>query len=410
MTITAGNQLHIGGADLIAGKDLSLSGSSVLIDPGYDQRTREEKFESKQSGLTLALSGTAGSALNTAVSTAQQANKESDGRLSALQGTKAALSGVQAVQAGRMDTAKGNDPSNNNTVGVSLSYGSQSSSSTQTSGQSTAQGSSLQAGNNLSIRATEGDITVQGSQLQAGKDLSLDAARDVNLLSAKNTEYLDGKNTSQGGTVGVGIGVGSGGWGISVSASVNKGRGSESGNGTTHTETTVNAGNQVSITSGRDITLKGAQVNGETVKADVGRNLTLTSEQDSDRYDARQQSASAGGSFTFGSMTGSGSVNVSQDKLHSNYDSVKEQTGIFAGKGGFDITVGEHTQLDGAVIGSTAVADKNRLDTGTLGFTDIHNQADFKGEHQSAGFSSGGAIGSQFAGNAANNLLAGANK
>ncbi|MGB8664136.1 MAG: hemagglutinin repeat-containing protein, partial [Serratia inhibens] len=409
VTITAGNQLHIGGADLIAGKDLSLSGGSVLIDPGYDQRTREEKFESKQSGLTLALSGTVGSALNTAVSTAQQANKESDGRLSALQGTKAALSGVQAVQAGRMGAAKGNDPSNNNTVGVSLSYGSQSSSSTQTSGQSAAQGSSLQAGNTLSIRATEGDITVQGSQLQAGKDLSLDAARDVNLLSAKNTEYLDGKNASQGGTVGVGIGVGSGGWGISVSASVNKGRGSESGNGTTHTETTVNAGNQVSITSGRDTTLKGAQVTGEAVKADVGRNLTLTSEQDSDRYDARQQSASAGGSFTFGSMTGSGSVNVSQDKLHSNYDSVKEQTGIFAGKGGFDITVGEHTQLDGAVIGSTATADKNRLDTGTLGFTDIHNQADFKTEHQSAGFSSGGAIGSQFAGNAANNLLAGAN-
>ncbi|VEI20617.1 Filamentous hemagglutinin [Serratia plymuthica] len=407
--ITAGNQLHIGGADLIAGKDLSLSGSSVLIDPGYDQRTREEKFESKQSGLTLVLSGTAGSALNTAVSTAQQANKESDGRLSALQGTKAALSGVQAVQAGRMDGAKGNDPSNDNTVGVSLSYGSQSSSSTQTSGQSTAQGSSLQAGNNLSIRATEGDITVQGSQLQAGKDLSLEAARDVNLLSAKNTEYLDGKNESQGGTVGVGIGVGSGGWGISVSASVNKGRGSESGNGTTHSETTVNAGHQVSITSGRDTTLKGAQVTGETVKADVGRNLTLTSEQDSDRYDAKQQSASAGGSFTFGSMTGSGSVNVSQDKLHSNFDSVQEQTGIFAGKGGFDITVGEHTQLDGAVIGSTATADKNRLDTGTLGFTDIHNQADFKTEHQSAGFSSGGAIGSQFAGNAANNLLVGAN-
>ncbi|MDT3252731.1 hemagglutinin repeat-containing protein [Serratia sp. root2] len=409
VNITAGNQLHIGGADLVAGKDLSLSGSSVLIDPGYDQRSREEKFESKQSGLTLALSGTVGSALNTAVSTAQQANKEGDGRLSALQGTKAALSGVQAVQAGRMDAAKGNDPSNNNTVGVSLSYGSQSSSSTQTSGQSAAQGSSLQAGNTLSIRATEGDITVRGSQLQAGKDLNLDAARDVNLLSAKNTEYLDGKNESQGGTVGVGIGVGSGGWGISVSASVNKGQGSESGNGTTHSETTVNAGHQVNIISGRDTTLKGAQVTGETVKADVGRNLTLTSEQDSDRYDAKQQSASAGGSFTFGSMTGSGSVNVSQDKLHSNFDSVQEQTGIFAGKGGFDIHVGEHTQLDGAVIGSTATADKNRLDTGTLGFTDIHNQADFKTEHQSAGFSSGGAIGSQFAGNAANNLLVGAN-
>lgn len=106
----------------------------------------------------------------------------------------------------------------------------------------------------------------------------------------------------------------------------------------------------------------------------------------------------------------SASVNVSRDKMHSNYDSVKEQTGLFAGKGGFDVTVGEHTQLNGAVIGSTASADKNRLDTGTLGWGDIHNQADYKVEHQSAGFSTGGNIGGQFAGNLANTLLTGVNK
>ena len=86
-----------------------------------------------------------------------------------------------------------------------------------------------------------------------------------------------------------------------------------------------------------------------------------------------------------------------------------EQTGIFAGKGGYDITVSEHTQLDGAVIDSTATADKNRLDTGTLGWGDIDNRADFKTEHQSVGFSSGGSIGSQFAGNMANGLLTGGN-
>jgi filamentous hemagglutinin len=220
---------------------------------------------------------------------------------------------------------------------------------------------------------------------------------------------LEGKNDSHGGTVGVGIGVGSGGWGISVSASANKGKGSESGNGTTHSETTVDAGNNLILNSGRDTTLTGAQVSGDKVVMDVGRNLTLTSEQDSDRYDSRQQNASAGGSFTFGSMSGSASVNLSKDKMHSNYDSVAEQTGIFAGKGGYDITVGEHTQLNGAVIGSTATADKNRLDTGTLGWGDIDNRADFKTEHQSVGFSSGGSIGSQFAGNMANGLLTGGN-
>ncbi|MBN7121985.1 hypothetical protein BSU01_09705, partial [Erwinia billingiae] len=64
-------------------------------------------------------------------------------------------------------------------------------------------------------------------------------------------------------------------------------------------------------------------------------------------------------------------------------------------------------QLNGAVIGSTADAALNRLDTGTLGFGDIHNSAAFKTEYQSVGISTGGSIGSQFAGNMANGLLTG---
>ncbi|ENB2965417.1 hemagglutinin repeat-containing protein, partial [Escherichia coli] len=259
------------------------------------------------------------------------------------------------------------------------------------------------------VKGVDGDLTIQGSQIKAGNNILLQANRDVNLVSAENTSKLEGKNTSSGGSVGVGVGVGSGGWGISVSASANQGKGSEKGNGTTHTETTVDAGKQLAIISGRDTTLTGAQAGGETVKVDAGRHLTLTSEQDSDRYDSKQQNASAGGSFTFGSMSGSASVNLSRDKMHSNYDSVQEQTGIFAGRGGFDVTTGQHTQLNGTVIASTATADKNRLDTGTLGFSDIENRADYKVEHQSVGISTGGSIGGQFAGNMANNLLVGAN-
>ncbi|VTM99892.1 Filamentous hemagglutinin [Raoultella planticola] len=409
LTVRAGDNLTVTGSDLIAGRDMALSGKNVAITAAENQSQQTHVVEQKTSGLTLALSGAAGSALNSVVQATQDAKSAGSSRLQALQGVKAALSGVQAGQAARLDAAQGNDPANNNTVGVSLSYGSQSSKSTQRSEQTTAQGSSLTAGRDLSITAREGDLNAVGSQLKAGSDVALSASHDINLVSAENTSLLEGKNESKGSTVGVGIGVGSGGWGISVSASANKGKGSESGNGTTHSETTVDAGNNLILNSGRDTTLTGAQVSGDKVVMDVGRNLTLTSEQDSDRYDSRQQNASAGGSFTFGSMSGSASVNLSKDKMHSNYDSVAEQTGIFAGKGGYDITVGEHTQLNGAVIGSTATADKNRLDTGTLGWGDIDNRADFKTEHQSVGFSSGGSIGSQFAGNMANGLLTGGN-
>nr|WP_157719139.1 hemagglutinin repeat-containing protein [Escherichia coli] len=416
VSLQAGNRLTVNGSDLIAGRDMALSGKEVSITAATDQHVQTHTVEQKTSGLTLALSGTAGSALNTTVETVQAAKSAGNSRLEALQGVKAALSGAQAVQAGRLAEAQGNQKENNNAVGISLSYGSQSSKSEQQSEQTVAKGSTLTAGNNLSIQATgsgvkgvDGDLTIQGSQIKAGNNVLLQANRDVNLVSAENTSKLEGKNTSSGGSVGVGVGVGSGGWGISVSASANQGKGSEKGNGTTHTETTVDAGNRLTIISGRDTTLTGAQAGGETVKVDAGRHLTLTSEQDSDRYDSKQQNASAGGSFTFGSMSGSASVNLSRDKMHSNYDSVQEQTGIFAGRGGFDVTTGQHTQLNGAVIASTATADKNRLDTGTLGFSDIENRADFKTEHQSAGLSTGGSVAGNFLGNMANNLLVGAN-
>ncbi|EIZ1256950.1 hemagglutinin repeat-containing protein, partial [Escherichia coli] len=416
VSLQAGNRLTVNGSDLIAGRDMALSGKEVSITAATDQHVQTHTVEQKTSGLTLALSGTAGSALNTTVETVQAAKSAGNSRLEALQGVKAALSGAQAVQAGRLADAQGADAENNNTVGISLSYGSQSSKSEQQSEQTVAKGSTLTAGNHLSIQATgsgvkgvDGDLTIQGSQIKAGNNVLLQANRDVNLVSAENTSKLEGKNTSSGGSVGVGVGVGSGGWGISVSASANQGKGSEKGNGTTHTETTVDAGNRLTIISGRDTTLTGAQAGGETVKVDAGRHLTLTSEQDSDRYDSKQQNASAGGSFTFGSMSGSASVNLSRDKMHSNYDSVQEQTGIFAGRGGFDVTTGQHTQLNGAVIASTATADKNRLDTGTLGFSDTENRADFKTEHQSAGLSTGGSVAGNFLGNMANNLLVGAN-
>ncbi|MFW0883273.1 hemagglutinin repeat-containing protein [Cronobacter dublinensis] len=395
VSITAGEQARVSGADLVAGKNLTLTGDSVIIEPGHDKRTRTETFEQKSSGLTAALSGAVGDAVNSAVTTAMAAKEQSDSRLAGLQATKAVLSGAQAVQAGRLDAAKGTDPSNNASIGVMASLGAQSSKSKSQFEQDTTTGSTLNAGKDLSITATgkgqtanRGDISIGGSELKAGKDITLNAARDINLVSSANVQKLEGSNSSKGGSIGVGLTAGSGGTGINISASMNAAKGSEKGNGTTWNETTLDAGRQVNLTTGRDATLSGAQVNGQTVKADIGRDLNITSLQDSDNYKSKQQSVSAGGSVTIGAPGGSANVSYSRDAIKSNYDSVIEQAGIYAGKGGFDITVGNHTQLNGAVIGSTATADKNRLETGTLGFTDIHNKADYSVSHK------GGSVGS----------------
>ncbi|HFI2689948.1 TPA: contact-dependent inhibition effector tRNA nuclease [Escherichia coli] len=411
VSITAGKQVHICGSDVIANRNISITGDSVVVDPGHDRRTVDEKFEQKKSGLTVALSGTVGSAINNAATMAREAKETSDSRLAALKGTQAVLSGVQAgVNHGLQQQSA--DP--NNGIGVSISLNHQQSKSETKYQHDIVSGSTLSAGNNVSVTATgknkdhnnSGDILITGSQIKSGNDTSLNAQNDILLAAAAGTRQTTGKNSSRGGGVGVSFGGGTNGGGLSIFAGINGSEGRDKGNGTTWTETTLDAGKNVSLTSGRDTTLSGAQVSGEKVTADVGNNLTISSLQDSDRYDSRQNSVAAGGSFTFGSMSGSGYASISQDKIKSNYDSVREQSGIYAGKDGFDVTVGNHTQLNGAVIASTATDDKNSLSTGTLGWLDIHNQADYQASH--TGISLSGGSGMSASQMVASNAIAGA--
>ncbi len=121
----------------------------------------------------------------------------------------------------------------------------------------------------------------------------------------------------------------------------------------------------------------------------IGGNLSIISEQDTDDYASKQ--TQAGGTFVYGS---GGTVNIGQQKVESHLRSVQEQSGIVAGSGGFNITVGGNTHLEGGVIGSTADASKNRLDTGSLTVVDIENESRAKtsGGGIGTGMSSGGGI------------------
>ncbi|WP_016941531.1 hemagglutinin repeat-containing protein, partial [Dickeya zeae] len=384
VSLRAGQDVNLSGTDVIAARDIQVVGNTVTIDPGYDSHRQSQKMEQKTAGLTVTLSGVVGSALNSAVQAVQAVREQSDSRLQALQGMKAALSGYQAYQGTQVDT---NNKGASSFVGISVSLGAQRASSSQSSEQSQSFASTLNAGHDISVVARQGDITAVGSQLKAANNVDLNAAHAINLLSARNTESLTGSNSSSGGNIGVSFGLSNSGAGFSVFANVNAAKGREMGSGNSWSETTVDAGQRVGLTSGGDTRLIGAQVSGDRIVADVGGDLLLASQRDNNRYDSRQTSVSAGGSFTFGTFTGSGYLSASQDKMHSSYDSVQQQTGLFAGQGGYDIHVGNHTQLDGAVIGSTASADKNRLDTGTLGWRNIDNQAVFSVSHSGIGLS-----------------------
>jgi filamentous hemagglutinin len=147
------------------------------------------------------------------------------------------------------------------------------------------------------------------------------------------------------------------------------------------------------VNSGRDTTLKGTELKGDKVAVDVGRNLTIASLQDEQNYESKNKSGGVNVSICVppicAGSTVSGTANAAGGKITNEYKSVIDQSGIYAGQGGFDVHVGEHTQLDGAVIASDATADKNRLDTGTLGWTDIENKAKSGGSQYAVSVSGG---------------------
>ncbi|AWH87789.1 hemagglutinin repeat-containing protein [Limnobaculum parvum] len=390
VTLSAGNHLAVKGSDVVAQQDISLMGKNVTVESVENQTHIQDKYERTQSGVTVALSGAVGGALNAAVTEAKQAQETHDSKIKALQEIKAALSAAQAVQAGMMDLPKDSE----GFVGISISGGAQRTESTTDTKIRAAQGSTIAAGNNLSITATgngekgvDGDITLKGSAINAGNNMLLDANRDVNLLAAANTQKTDSENKSYGGNAGVSFGIGGGKNGLRFFADANFSQGNMHADGLYWTESQLEAGNNLTIISGRDTNLIGALAKGDSVTMDVGRDLTVRSLQDTDDYSYEQYSLNIAGSYGTGF---DGSLGFTMDKMDSTWASVTEQSGIYAGKGGYDITVGKHTQLDGAVIASEATPELNSLDTGTLGWSDIKNKADYDVSHVSMSIGSGG--------------------
>ncbi len=113
---------------------------------------------------------------------------------------------------------------------------------------------------------------------------------------------------------------------------------------------------------------------GNRVSDNVGGNLSIETKQERNTYE--EKNTSAGVSMNYGVTSLSGGA--SRGNTKSNYESAKDQSGIRAGKEGYDITVKDNTHLKGGLIDSDADKEKNTLTTGTLTWEDIDNKADYK--------------------------------
>ncbi|NTX80779.1 filamentous hemagglutinin N-terminal domain-containing protein [Serratia proteamaculans] len=396
VNIVAGGKAHIGGADVIADKNLNVVAGEISVDPGNDLLRRKERYEQKQSGLTLSVSSPITDTLLAINDSLKRADDTGDGRLKALYAVQAARAGWVNSEASA-DQAQGLAKGElSNSVKVQLSVGASKSTSESEQAQNQVRGSNLTAGGDATLvatgsKGTSGDLHVSGSGI-TGNKVTLAAKNDLLLEAAGNNREQTSKNNSSGWNAGVHISLGQE-TGIGASASGYQSKGATDGKSTDYVNSRVNARDELSLSSGRDTTLSGAQALGDKIKVDAGRDLSISSLQDTDDYHSWQKDVSGGASFTFGSMSGSASVSMNQTKIDSEYASVGDQSGLFAGDKGFDINVGNHTQLNGGVIASTADSIKNQLSTGTLGWDAIDNKAEYNASSSGFGISTSGPTG-----------------
>ncbi|CAE6791817.1 hypothetical protein XAC301_26570 [Xanthomonas arboricola pv. corylina] len=402
VTLVAGNKLAITGSDVMALQgDLTATGKDIAITEVYNDSDAEQRSKFSQGGLSLTLSSAAIS-LAQAANDSYKASKEvkGDSRMEALALGSAAYSAYGAGQAlgqagSALSSGSAASAAQGANLSIAISIGGSKSESKSTQTASLAQGSKLQAGGDVNLIATGGgdqsNLLIRGSDIKAGNDLLLAADHDVLIEAAKNTAEQKSTSKSSSASLGVGITYGPDGAAFGVMISAAGSRGKANGEDVTYSNSHLAAGNTATVISGNDTTLKGAQLSADKVIADVGGNLSIESLQDTSTYDSKDKSV--GASVTFGAGF-SASASYSSNKVSGDFASVTEQSGIQAGDGGFNIRVGGNTDLKGAVIASTQAAvdaGVNRLQTGTLTYSDIENTSsyDAKGFSLSGGYSKG---------------------
>ena len=266
-----------------------------------------------------------------------------------------------------------------NLVNIRVSIGSSSSRSESSYEANTFDGGSIESNGDIIIEANsadsiKGNIKAVGETI-SGKTVKLVASNDVSLIAATNTSEKLENAKSKGWSVGANISVAGGGI-LGFDASANAAKQKSNTKVTTHTGTTVVGSDAVTITSGKDTHISGSKVIGKSVTADVGGNLSIESLQDTKTYVGESSNKGFSVSTNAGSLSNV-SMSSSKGKMKSDYASVTDQAGIYAGDGGFVINTAETTSLTGAVIDSTAATNKNKLSTKSLDVKDIENTAEY---------------------------------
>ncbi|SFS29031.1 hemagglutinin repeat-containing protein [Pseudomonas sp. NFACC42-2] len=403
VSLTAGRELKVVASDLVSTKNMELGGANVTVTSGMETASQTSKDSSRSLAVGRVIAGTVVDTANSIRDAAEAARSSDDPRLKAVKIAQAALSmynlnnqaGDLAKQSTGFKDKTGGSAGNGSLIKIGTELANTRTKSSSEYTAQTSHQSNLNAGGKLSIIAagdapgTVGDLTITGSTLKADSTL-LSAKNNILMQSAQNTTDCKNDGSRNRTAIGASFNIGEqNGFTIDLGAQTAKNLGS--GGSVTQVNTTLDTGSLV-LRSGQDTSLIGAQVRADRIDANIGGNLNILSRQDTETSKSKQNSAGFGASICippicYGSPV-TASANLAASKMNSDYQAVTDQSGFFAGKGGYTIDVAKNTTLQGAVIASEATADKNLLLTDRLLVSDIKNKSEIKS--QSAGVSVSG--------------------
>ena len=205
--------------------------------------------------------------------------------------------------------------------------------------------------NNLDL-TTGGDASLTNSQIIAGNNANINVGGALTITAVQDTENQLGIGFEAGGG-GEDGSANQGNFGVDFNLVDSNLNAAQSG---------ITAGGNLALTTGGDTTLTGAVVQGGTVDANIGGDLTVTTLQEDEFSLALNLEAG-------GSSEGAGSGNFGAGIDLTDRTETTTVAGITATNGNADVTVAGDTTLTGASI--TAQGGEATLDTQSLTVTDL---------------------------------------
>jgi filamentous hemagglutinin len=369
-----------GAIGLIAGHDVNMLSSN-------DVTNASEMQKQSFAGLSVTVSSSLIGAAQSAISAATMLSGDNSAYgiapavLAGYNGYKALSSALPTIEAAK-DTASA---MRSTLASVSITAGYSFSESASESTTSIPVPPTI-SGSSVSIIAESGDVIGRGAQISAGtgKDglpsfnpddpndgnVLISAAGNVDMESVQAT--TDSSGSGKSGSVSVGyswnLGVGSG---SGFSASGSYGTDKSISSSVTQVNSNVSGTNTVTVASGDTLTLAGAVLSGNTVNATAANGIVIESRQDTATYDEKSKNASLSiGPSDKGAVIG-GSYN--QGTVTGDYANVSQQSGIFAGSGGYHVGTAGTIDLTAGFIGSTANAANNDLSADQIVYSNLAN-------------------------------------